>query len=208
MLSSAVIHNHNAAGQPYQNVIILHDIFDSYIEHISMSKEVLEDCPNTRIFLLNIPGQSHTIFDSKAVMHPHIITNILDKLLYRLSSAPQQLNIIGPKDTLKLIGFGYGGYMLSTFLSSCRSLFPIVKGVMLVNSAFGLTERLKSIYQSLLEVFSIEDKTTEDNAFLFYNKAINSTELGRDELDDKSGLNSIQLSGRCHLLKNALKYWD
>jgi len=82
---------------------------------------------------------------------------------------------MGAKDTLKLIGFGFGGYLVSTFLSSCRALFPMVKGVMLVNSAFELTERIRSIYESLLEVFEVEDQTTEDNAFLFYNKAINST---------------------------------
>ena len=108
-------------------------------------------------------------------MHPQTIANILDKLIYRLSSAPHQLNIFGQKDTLKFIGFGFGGYMASTFLSSCRSLFPIVKSVMLINSAYGLTERTKNVYESLLEVFGVEDKTTEDNAFLFYNKAINST---------------------------------
>lgn len=38
-----MIHNNNAIGKPYKNIIIVNDIFDSYIEHIAMSKELLDD---------------------------------------------------------------------------------------------------------------------------------------------------------------------
>lgn len=57
-----MIHNNNQVGKPYQNVFIVNDIFDSYIEYISMAKELLEEAKNTRIILFNYPGQSHTIY--------------------------------------------------------------------------------------------------------------------------------------------------
>jgi pimeloyl-ACP methyl ester carboxylesterase len=57
-------------------------------------------------------------------------------------------------------------------------------------------------------LYSVEDETTQDNAFLFYNKAINSAELRKEQMDDKAGLNSIRLEGRSYLLRNALVYWD
>jgi alpha-beta hydrolase superfamily lysophospholipase len=74
------------------------------------------------------------------------ISGIVDKLFYRLSGEPGQLNIFGKKDTLKVMGFGYGGYLATCFLSSCKALFPMLRGVCLVNSAFALTEKTKSIF--------------------------------------------------------------
>jgi hypothetical protein len=38
-----MIHNNNKTGKPYQNIVIVNDIFDSYIEFISMAKEILEE---------------------------------------------------------------------------------------------------------------------------------------------------------------------
>jgi len=57
-----MVHNSNIPGQPYTNIFILNDIFDSYIEHIALAKEILDDAQNTRFILFNYPGQSHTIY--------------------------------------------------------------------------------------------------------------------------------------------------
>ena len=62
-----MIHNNNVSGKPYKNIIIIQDIFDSYIEHIAMSKELLDDLENTRFILFNYPGQSHTIYDKSGL---------------------------------------------------------------------------------------------------------------------------------------------
>ncbi len=93
-MSSKMIHNNNQSGKPYQNVIIVNDIFDSYIEYISLAKEILEEASNTRFILFNYPGQSHTIYDKQAEFKPTHFAAILDKLIYRLSSYPNQLNVI------------------------------------------------------------------------------------------------------------------
>jgi hypothetical protein len=108
------------------------------------------------------------------------INSVVDKLIYRLSSEQNQLSVIGKSDKFKFLGFGFGGYLATCFLSSCPSLYPLTTGVALVNSAFSLTQKSKSTFEDLLQLFSVEDPTTEDNAFLFYNKAINSNIISKN----------------------------
>ena len=117
----------------------------------------MEEAQNTRIILFNYPGQSHTIYDKALPFRMAEISAIVDKLLFRLGSEHGQLNVIGKKDSFKVIGFGYGGYLATSFLSACPALFPIVKGVALVNTAFELTEKTKNAFESLLELYSVED---------------------------------------------------
>ena len=88
VISSKMIHNGNNPTKPYQNMLVLHDIFDSYIELIATAKELLEEANNTRFILFNYPGQSHTIYQEEQFLNPTHLTTIIDKLLYRLSSNP------------------------------------------------------------------------------------------------------------------------
>ena len=67
------------------------------------------------------------------------ISGIVDKLIYRLSGEQGQLGVIGKKDTFKFIGFGYGGYLMTSFLSGCPALHSLTTGVILINSAFEVT---------------------------------------------------------------------
>jgi pimeloyl-ACP methyl ester carboxylesterase len=120
----------------------------------------LEDTRNTRFILFNYPGQSHTIYDKNTPLRASEISSIVDKLIYRLSSEPNQLNIISKSDTLKIIGFGFGGYLTASFLSSCPALYSSVSGVTLVNAAFSMTQKYKSTYESLLSLYSVSDPTT------------------------------------------------
>lgn len=122
-----MIHNNNHVGKPYQNVVIVNDIFDSYIESIAMAKEVLEEAENTRFILFNYPGQSHTIYDKQADFKPNDFAAIIDKLIFRLSYHPSQLNIIASGDSIKIIGMGYGGYMAQAYLSLCPEMTSLVK---------------------------------------------------------------------------------
>jgi hypothetical protein len=127
--------------------------------------------------LFNYPGQSHTIYDKNLNFTTADFSSILDQLIYRLSSEPNQLNIMGKQDRIKLIGFGYGGYLAASFISSSFMISAMVSAVILVNTPWTITKKYKEIYTSLLEVYSVEERTTEENAFLFYNKAINSVEI-------------------------------
>jgi hypothetical protein len=114
-----MIHNNNETGKPYQNIIIINDIFDSYIEYISMVKEILEEAINTRFILFNYHGQSHTIYDKQLDFKASDFATLIDKLIYRLSSYPNQLNIFQAGDTFKIVGMGYGGYLAQSFMSLC-----------------------------------------------------------------------------------------
>lgn len=150
-----MIHNNNQTGRPYQNVVIVNDIFDSYIEFISMAKEVLEEAENTRFILFNYPGQSHTIYDKLVEFKPSDFAGILDKLIYRLSYNASQLNIIASGDSIKIVGMGYGGFLAQSYLALCPEMASMVQQVMLVNSPPYLTKKYKEVFTSLKDLFSV-----------------------------------------------------
>lgn len=53
-------------------------------------------------------------------MHFPKFTDIMDKLLYRLSENKDQLGYINyKKDKFKFIGFGYGGGLIAQYLGNC-----------------------------------------------------------------------------------------
>jgi pimeloyl-ACP methyl ester carboxylesterase len=85
--------------------------------------------------LFNYHGQSHTIYEKQSEFRPNDFAAILDKLLYRLSAFPNQLNIITTEDSIKLIGMGYGGYLAQSFMSLCPETFSLIKGVLFVNTS-------------------------------------------------------------------------
>ena len=67
ILSTKVVNPENIKSDTsYENIFIIHDLFDSFIEHIALAKELLEEenCFNKRFILFNYPGQSHTIYNS------------------------------------------------------------------------------------------------------------------------------------------------
>ena len=148
-----MIHNNNVIGKPYKNIFIFQDIFDSYIEHISMTKELLDDLQNTRFILFNYPGQSHTIYDKNGQFRTTEFIAIVDKLLFRLATLPNQLGIIGKEDTIQLVGFGYGGYLLQSYLSACPSTYNVIKGALIINSSLYCTKKHKEIFESLINLY-------------------------------------------------------
>jgi pimeloyl-ACP methyl ester carboxylesterase len=105
---------------------------------------------NTRFILFNYHGQSHTIYDKQLEFKPSDFSALIDKLFYRLSSYPSQLNIVQTGESFKLIGMGYGGYLVQSYMALCPEIHSIIKGVMLVNSSPYCTKKSREIYSSLL----------------------------------------------------------
>ena len=116
------------------------------------------------------------------------------------------MGIIGKEDSLKFIGLGVGGFITANYLSTCLTVQSLVEGVMMVNAPYHLTPKLKEMFNSLIELFSVEDSINEENAFLFYSKAIGQ-QLSGEEIETKAGLNSIRPKGRVYLMKSLLEYW-
>ena len=90
IISTKVVNPDNLrTGTPFENIFIVHDMFDSFIEHISMAKEILEEDEiyNKRIILFNYPGQSHTIYNGGSTQgYIAYFGEIMDKLIFRLST--------------------------------------------------------------------------------------------------------------------------
>lgn len=91
---------------------------------------------NKRIVLFNYPGQSHTIYNRGNVEgYSAYFGEIMDKLVYRLSGEKGELGVIDlEKDLFKFCGFGFGAYLLSSYLGSYSLTFGNnISSVMLVN---------------------------------------------------------------------------
>ena len=151
------------SGVPFENIFFVNDIFDSFIEYISVAKELLEDdeSENKRIILFNYPGQSHTIYNEDNIEAISVnFGNVMDKLLYRLSSAKGELKLISLKnDSFKFCGFGYGAYLLSSYLGAYHYYFPKLNGVLLINGFMEMPIKYKEMLDNLLVLFSSGDPT-------------------------------------------------
>ena len=151
------------SGSPHENIIIINDIFDSFIEHISMAKQILEEdgVYNKRIILFNYPGQSHTIYNQTKI-HPYSLyfTEIIDKILFRLSGHKGQLKIIDlEQDLFKFFGFGYGGSLLSTYIGHSFHYFKNISGIMIINSYMRMPQKYRQNLENLLTLYESNDPT-------------------------------------------------
>ena len=130
----------------------------------------------------------------------------MDKLLYRLSTQKAQLKIINlKKDNFKFCGFGYGGYLLATYLGNYHQYFSKITGIFLLNSFMQMPSKYEEMLKNLLILYSSDDPTASSESFFFYNKAINSSDIENDQLAQKSGVNPIRLRDRVYLIKSVLK---
>ena len=84
----------------------------------------------------------------------------MDKLLYRISSEREQLGYINfRKDKFKFIGFGFGGYLLSSYIGSCGNEVygNSLTGVLLVNTYKNVSDSWREKLVVLGELFRTKD---------------------------------------------------
>jgi hypothetical protein len=84
VLTSQMFGN-EASRQTQENIIIVQDMFDCFLEYLQLAKDLLENSANKRIILFNYPGQSYTTYNENIVYDGIYACEIVDKLLYRLS---------------------------------------------------------------------------------------------------------------------------
>lgn len=86
---------------------------------------------------------------------------IMDKLLYRISSEREQLGYINfRKDKFKFIGFGFGGYLLSSYIGNCGTEVygnNSLTGVLLVNTYKNVSDSWREKLVALGELFRMKD---------------------------------------------------
>lgn len=90
-------------------VFFIGDWFDSILEYDVLFEEILDGVENKVCILMGLPGSAYSRFSSKRVYDGLVISELIDRLLYEL----HERGVISlDSDTLKLIGVGYGGYLL------------------------------------------------------------------------------------------------
>lgn len=56
VITTRMINGKNAVNLQFENIFIVHDLFDCFIEYIPLVKDVLENAVNKRVILFNYPG--------------------------------------------------------------------------------------------------------------------------------------------------------
>lgn len=90
-------------------------------------------------------------------------SEIVDKILYRLSGQKNELKIIDlEKDLFKFVGLGYGGYLLAQYIGHSYHYFNNISGIMIINSYMRMPDTYRQTLQNLLDLYSSDDPTAKD----------------------------------------------
>lgn len=121
------------------------------------------------------------------------MTDILDKLLYHLDETRQ---IDFPKMQLSLIGLGFGGFLLQTFVVFSKGLFRNLDRLILINSFSRIDDNLKSVLEKSKDTLLGCPEHLTELPYKFFSILMNSVDLVDEQLAIKMLLNPIQRLGR------------
>jgi len=95
-----------------ENIIVVNDIFDNFVENIEFYKAIITRLHNKRIILFNYPGQAFTTYIHDFEYTNKYLSEVLDGFLFHLE---QNRSFDLERNTFKFIGYGYGGNILLYF---------------------------------------------------------------------------------------------
>ncbi|CAK58331.1 unnamed protein product (macronuclear) [Paramecium tetraurelia] len=178
----------------HQIVIFLGDFFDNSFEYLDIMQQNIK--PNTTILLMNLPGQSYTVFDPNIIQDNLDISLLLDSLLFELC----QKDIIKNNDIYKFIGYGYGGFQVLSYMAHVQSNLPRIGGLLIINAFCEIDDMLTDTLKKSKEVFQTCPNDMPELGFHFWNSLIQSHEEKQDPR-----YNPISLNGRLHIINGLIK---
>lgn len=181
-----------------KTLIILHDVFDSFIEYIELYNHFLLDKVDMKIVLFNIPGQDYTKYNEQDLYRSSEMSSVVDTLLNYLE---EQKAINFMKEDLFFIGFGYGANILANLLGTSESSIQSVKGLLMFNGFTYLSASGKEAFERMTEVFLEIPREGSKLPFDYYSVLCSGKSLDASKLQRKMALNKITIPGRQFLLK-------
>lgn len=131
-------------------LIVCHDFFENFIERIDFWFECCQKNHDFIIVLFNYPGQAYTYFSNQKIYNNEYNSTILDLLLYELQK--QEIFFLR-SDNFRVIGFGNGGNIITTFLSSHDGTLINFKYALLFNTFLYTDDLLADTLSRSIEVF-------------------------------------------------------
>ncbi|KAL4503210.1 hypothetical protein ABPG72_000816 [Tetrahymena utriculariae] len=182
-------------------IVFLQDFFDSYFEYKSLFESFLQQNPNRRVLLFNLPGQSYTIYNSELLYPNYYQIEVIDRLLFKLD----QEKLINTKtDKFKFIGIGYGGFILQSYMVSAYGNLPHLGSLLLINSFIEVDNILKDTLLKSLEIFETCPEGMDELSFNYFSVIVNSQALSEEQLSMKMKINPILNEGRAAIIKGCL----
>ena len=155
------------------NLVICHDIFDTYERMEIFFSVILEKYPYHRILVWNYPGQAYTTFDATQSLNNEFHAKCLDHLLRRIG--PEGTNEFDLSKPFFMLGHGHGGSIACKFVSD-RSYIPGLRGICLINPLTFVDTHFASVLHDCRNVFSCSPVTRPDLPLYFYSRFVFSQE--------------------------------
>lgn len=143
---------------------VINDFFHNCLEYITLYQHLVNKFLNKTIIVFNYPGQAFTIYDPKEYLNNASIAKIFDSFMYYLD---EKNSISLEFNSIKMIGLGYGGLILSYFLGTCEEAISL-NSSLLINSFTYLDELTFSTLSTCIETFENTPKDLPELAFDYY----------------------------------------
>lgn len=182
-----------------QVLFVIHDIFENFMENINYYKNILKKKENCYIILFNYPGQLFTISMENKLWNNEEIAKIIDNFILYLE---KQKSINLQLDIIKMIGFGYGGNILSYFASSCEGAFQPLNSLMLLNTFIYLDKMLYEKITQLINIFNSNVK--EELALSYFFQMTRTSGLNLESIKKKMVKNPLSNKSKTQLLEGCL----
>ena len=189
----------NPKKKEKQILFVLHDFFDNFLEHLNYYKEIIQQTMNCKIILLNYPCQLFTIYNKKQFFNNEDIAKILDALIFSLEN---QKVLDFQRDSIKLLGLGYGGNIATYFASSCESAFQPLNSILVINSFVYIDEMFAEKIKLLLDVF--DSNIGEELALDYYFQMTHTSLVNKDEIRMKLLKNPLENCTKKAIMKGCL----
>ena len=183
-----------------QVLIVLHDFFENFMNHINYYKSIMNESVNCSVVLLNYPGQTFTIYDQNDTFNNEDIAKIIDGFIFSL--AKQKL-IDLHNDTIKLMGFGYGGNILSYFAGSCEGAFSSLHSIILINTFVYIDEMLSEKIKKFCSV--LDSNVGEELALHNYLQMTQTSQITKEHIKRKLETNPLDNQHKKKILKGCLQ---
>ena len=182
--------------------IVILDWFETFTEYIQY---FVVNCSNL-VVMLNLPGQAYTVYNPAQNYDNFYHAQIVDQMIFELE---KQKIVNTTEDCFKLLGVGYGAFVLSTFAIGAYGYLPHLTDITVINTFLTLDEQLNDTINKSIKIFQqCQAKGYESLAFKFYSGLVNSCPLNDGQIEIKKLNNPITCQGRITLLNSVLNKVD
>lgn len=181
-----------------RNLIVCNDLFDNFIDHLNIYKKFANEHDNLRIILFNLPGQAYSAYNPSTAYNNELCSSIVDSLLFHLDETKK---MSFARESVYLVGFGYGGNILAFLMHNSEDLVPSIKSLMIVNGFTRVDEMINGMLEEMEKTLSTCPAEMIDLPYNYYSILCGGSSYDRTEINKKVKSNPISIPGRLAIIR-------